>query len=274
MSKFFLRLPIMNLNLTLSVLAIALIISSVSYASAQSFQNDAAGVDPSLRPTPDMNFSDSPDFESPLGVASPEFPDVNGTYVNPEVGLQIDLPAGWTGKEISFIMNSVIASPEGVDLESIEEPGTAMTIQMINQETVNELANLAQSFGFEEAGNESQMASDPLAIGGVEGEQCVELPASFVTINGIKAEQRSASCSDDEGTTSKIRAYSLATADGTIVLLALVSNSTSEYDQYLPLFEESVKTVRISEPGDITTSELYRKHKEMERQQNNNITTG
>jgi hypothetical protein len=98
---------------------------------------------------------------------------------------------------------------------------------------VNEL-NLAQSFGFEGVGNESQMASDPLAIGGVEGERCEELPASFVTINGIKAEQRSASCSDEEGTTSKVRAYSLATADDTIVLLALVSNSTSEYDQYLP----------------------------------------
>lgn len=82
MSKFFLRLPIMNLNLTLSVLAIALI-TSMSYASAQSFQNDAAGVDPSLRPTPDMNFSDSPDFESPLGVASPEFPDVNEPMLTP-----------------------------------------------------------------------------------------------------------------------------------------------------------------------------------------------
>ena len=264
----------MNLDLALSVLAMALI-TSVSYASAQSFQNDASGgVDPSLPPTPDMNFSDSPDFESPLGIASPEFPDVNGTYVNPELGLQIDLPTGWTGKEISFIMNSVIASPHGVDLESVEEPGTAMTIQMINQETVNELANLAQSFGSGGAGNESQMASDPLAIGGVEGEQCDELPASFVTINGIKSEQRSASCTDEEGTTSKIRAYAFSTADDTIILLALVSNSTSEYDQYLPLFEESVKTVKISEPGDIATSELYRKHKEMERQQNNNITMG
>ena len=261
----------MNFDLALLVLAMALI-TSVSYASAQSFPNDTAGVDPSPRPMPDMNFSDS-GLESSFGIASPEYPDVNGTYVNPKVGLQIDLPAGWTGKEISFIMNSVIASPEGVDLESIEEPGTAMTIQMINQETVNELANLAQSFGFEGAGNESQMASDPLAIGGVEGEQCEELPASFVTINGIKAEQRSASCTDEEGT-SKIRAYAFASADDTIILLALVSNSTSEYDQYLPLFEESVKTVEISEPGDIATSELYRKHKEMESQQNNNITMG
>lgn len=263
----------MNLNLALSILAMALI-TSVGYTSAQSFQNDAAGVDTSLRPMPDVNFSNSPDFESSLGFASPEFPDVNGTYVNPELGLQIDLPTGWTGKEIPFIMNSVVASPQGVDLESVEEPGTAMTIQMINQETVNELANLAQSFGLEGAGNESQMASDPLAIGGVEGQQCDELPPSFVTINGITAEQRSASCRDEEGTTSNIRAYAFATADDTIVLLALVSNSTSEYDQYLPQFEESVKTVKISEPGDIAASELYRKHKEMERQKNNNITMG
>jgi hypothetical protein len=264
----------MNVNPALSVV-IMVLITSVSYASAQSFQNNEdsvpqlRGADPSLGPMPDLNFSNSPESESSLGIASPGFnlPDVNGTYVNSEVGLQIDLPNGWTGKEISFLMNSVIASPQGADIEAYEEPGTVMIIQMINQEAFNQLANLAQSFGFG-AANESQMRSDPLAIGSVEGEQCDEVPASFVTINRIKSEQRSASCTDEEGTTSKIRAYAFATADDTIILMALSSNSTSEYNQYLPQFEESVKTIKISEPGDIATSELYRKHKEMERQRN------
>ncbi|HEU4822823.1 MAG TPA: hypothetical protein VFS97_05300 [Nitrososphaeraceae archaeon] len=263
----------MNVNLAAVVMVL---ITSVSYASAQSFQNNGdsvltqlPGADPSLGPMPDLNFSNSPESGSSLGIASPEFnlPDVNGTYVNSEVGLQIELPNSWTGKEISFLMNSVIASPQGVDIEAYEEPGTVMIIQMINQEAFNQLANLAQSFGFG-AANESQMRSDPLAIGSVEGEQCDEVPASFVTINRIKAEQRSASCTNEEGTTSKIRAYAFATANDTIILMALSSNSTSEYNQYLPLFDESVKTIKISEPGDITTSELYRKHKEMERQRN------
>ena len=55
---------------------------------------------------PGGNFSEN----SPLGLEPPEvnLPDINGTYVNPEVGLQIDLPEGWNGKEISFLMDSVI----------------------------------------------------------------------------------------------------------------------------------------------------------------------
>ena len=271
--KFMMRLHILNYGLAIPTLTVALI-TLVSYASAQNSQSDIdselsqliAGSNSSL-PT---NLSMSPEFGPTLGMETPEFslPDVNGTYANPEVGLQIDLPKGWSGKEISFLINSVIAAPQGVDLESSDEPATMMAIQMIDQETFDELANLAQSFGFGGDANESQMPSDPLAIGGSEGEQCEELPVSFVTINGIKAEQRSASCTDEEGATSNVRAYAFATADDTIVLLALVSNSTSEYDQFLPMFEQSVKTIKISEPGDIATSELYRKHKEMEKQNN------
>lgn len=32
---------------------------------------------------------------------------------------------------------------------------------------------------------------------------------------------------------------------------------TSEYDENLPLFKESAKTMKISKPGDSATSEIY-----------------
>ncbi|HEU4824753.1 MAG TPA: hypothetical protein VFS97_15120 [Nitrososphaeraceae archaeon] len=56
-----------------------------------------------------------------------------------------------------------------------------------------------------------------------------------------------------------------------IIVLAFSGNSTNEYNQYLPVFEESVKTIKISKPGDIATSELYKKHKELETQTNQTI---
>jgi hypothetical protein len=70
---------------------------------------------------------------------------------------------------------------------------------------------------------------------GDEGEQCKELPASFITINGIKAEQRSGDCTDEDGSIMKIKGYAFATADDTIIMFTLSSNSTNEYNQYLPL---------------------------------------
>jgi hypothetical protein len=216
----------------------------------------------------DSNFSKSSEFDSPLGLETPELnlPDVNGTYVNSDVGLQVDLPKGWKGKEISFIMDSVIAAPKGINLEAFEEPGTAMAIKMIDEETFNKFASLAQFLGE----NASQVGGgDPLSMQGVEGQQCKELPASFVTINGIKAEQRTADCTDEGGTVTKTKGYTFATANDTIIVLALFGNSTKEYNQYLPQFEESVKTIKISEPGDIATSEIYKKHKELEMQNNN-----
>jgi hypothetical protein len=64
----------------------------------------------------------------------------------------------------------------------------------------------------------------------------------------------------------KIKGYACATADDSIIMFTLSSNSTNEYNQYLPQFEESVKTTEIEMPGDIATSELYKRHKELETQ--------
>lgn len=201
------------------------------------------------------NLSELPDSDSPLGL---EPPDINGTYANPNVGLQVDLPKDWNGKEITFLLDMVVAAPPGIEIESIDEPGTAMIIQVLDREAFDELARM--------------QGADPLSMKAGEGDQCKELPASFVTINGLKAEQRSGDCTDEEGSSTKVKAYTFATADGTIILLAFAGNSVNEYNQYLPEFEESVKTIKIENPGDINTSELYKKHKELEMQSQANVT--
>ena len=111
---------------------------------------------------------------------------------------------------------------------------------------------------------------NPLAM--QEGDQCQELPTSFVTVNGLKAEQRSGDCAGEEGSNTKIKAYTFATADGTIILLAFSSYSINDYSRYLPQFEDSDKTIMIAQPGDVATSELYQKHKELEMQTQTNMT--
>jgi hypothetical protein len=207
---------------------------------------------------PGGNFSELPETDLPPGLPPPiNIPDINGTYVNPDVGFQVDLPEDWNGKEITFLLDMVVAAPGGVEIESIDEPGTTMIIQVLDEESFDELARM--------------QGGDPLAM--QEGDQCQELPTSFVTINGLKAEQRSGDCTGEEGSNTKIKAYTFATADGTIILLAFSSDSINDYNRYLPQFEESVRTIKISQPGDVATSELYQKHKELEMQTQTNITT-
>jgi hypothetical protein len=234
----------------------------------------------------DLNFSD---FEAPLPTTtddfeSPEiyFPDVKGTYINSDVGFQVDLPKDWKGKEIKFLNNIFFAAPQEINLEKLEEPGTLMIISGIDQKYVDMLTDLTKQLPtFEEegeGGGPGGAEEDPGRLQGNDPmnmatpysntESCNLFQTLHVTINGISAEQLTAECIDEKGANIKAKAYAFATQDDSIISMAFVNNSTKEYNQYLPLFEESVKTLKISNPGNIATSEIYKKYKELELQSN------
>jgi hypothetical protein len=78
-------------------------------------------------------------------------------------------------------------------------------------------------------------------------------------------------CKDEDGADLKAKAYAFAAQDDSLIVIGFLSNSTSSYNQYLPLFEESVKTIKISQPGDIATSQTYKKAKELEAQTNQTL---
>jgi hypothetical protein len=259
---------------------------------------------------PDQNFSEFPEFDEEFSQSedlssflSSFMTEVNGTYMNPNIGFQIDLPVGWKGIEINFLINSVFAVPGETNLELLtegedfQEPATFMTIQGIDQESFNELESLASELpalaggggvGGEEgtplqgSGNPLGSTASPFADNTIS---CTFSQPSFVTINGINAEERVAECIDEEeggelvgGVTNlKTKSYTFATQDNSLIVLGFYGNSTSVYDQNLPLFEESVRTISISRPADIATSEIYNRYKElleMEQQQLSNQTGG
>jgi hypothetical protein len=212
----------------------------------------------------------SPDFGSPESRLS----DVVGTYVNPDIGFQIDLPKDWKGKELKFLADLVFVSPNEISLSKPETlQGTLMTISGTNQETINKLAEFASLAGAGGAGGEMAQGGSPLDITSSYGNNisCNNLQPSFVSINGINAEQISQECKDEEGADLKGKAYAFSTQDDSLIVIGFLSNSTNEYNQYLPLFEESVKTIKISQPGDIATSQTYKKAKELEVQTNRTL---
>jgi hypothetical protein len=243
----------------------------------------------------DLNFSELSEFDlTQLEESTSSSPssslmnDINGTYINPKIGFQVDLPKDWKGKEINFLINSVFAAPEEINLEDgdFKEQGSFMTILGINEGTFNMLADIGQLSGIGRGGRgeigevgaePSSQGSSPLDIATVYGDglSCKEeTSSSFVTINGINAEQRSQKCTDvgDGVTNAKTKSYAFATQNNSLIVLGLFSNSTTSYNENLPLFEESVKTIKISKPTDIATSEVYKKYKELELQSNETST--
>ncbi len=260
---------------------------------------------------PDLNFSEIPEFdefaqseEDLSSLLSSFMTEVNGTYMNPNIGFQLNLPAGWKGIEINFLINSVFAVPGETNLgllgegEDFQEPATFMTIQGIDQESFNDLESLVSELpaleeggvgvGGEE-GTPLQGSGDPLGTTASpfadNAVSCSYSQPSFVTVNGINAEERVAECIDEEGggelvggvTNLKTKSYTFATQNNSLIVLGFYGNSTSIYEQNLPLFEESVRTISISRPADIATSEIYNRYKallEMEQQQLSNQTGG
>lgn len=226
----------------------------------------------------DLNFSEfddssqSEDFTS----FSSFFTDVNGTYLNPDIGFQIDLPTGWKGIEINFLINSVLAAPPEINLLELEgqdfpDPATLMTIVGIDEGTFNmiegfsELPTLEEgAVGEEETSLQRDNPLDTITIPfGDDTLSCTYFQPSFVSINGINAEERMSECIDEGGINPKIKIYTFATQDNSLIVVGFYGNSTNTYDQNLPLFEESVRTINISQPTDIATSEIYNRYKEL-----------
>jgi hypothetical protein len=239
-----------------------------------------------------LNFSEFPELNN--SAQSEEFSslfssfmtDVNGTYTNSDIGFQIDLPTGWKGKEINFLVNSVFAAPGEINLElegeDFQEPTTFMTIIGINEGTFNMIEGFSELPAPEAGGvgeeETSLQDSDPLdttttPFGNTDVLSCTFSQPSVVAINGINAEERSGECIDEEeGTNPKTKSYAFATQNNSLIVVGFYSNSTSNYDQNLPLFEESVKTINISRPADIAASEIYNRYKELVESQLSNRT--
>jgi hypothetical protein len=242
-----------------------------------------------------LNFSEFPELNN--STQSEEFAslfssfmtDVNGTYTNPDIGFQIDLPTGWKGKEINFLIKSVFAAPGEINLlelegEDFQDLATFMTILGIDEGTFNMIEEFSKLPALEEGGVGEEEAllqgSDPLdttttPFGNTDVLSCTFSQPSFVIINGINAEERSGECIDEGGggTNPKTKSYAFATQNNSLIIVGFYSNSTSTYDQNLPVFEESVKTINISRPADIAVSEIYNRYKELvESQQLSNQT--
>jgi hypothetical protein len=172
-------------------------------------------------------------------VASCFLKPISGTYDNPSLGYRIELPTGWNGVKLTFLPNTVVSSPELAlsNQSSIEKfPSHAMMIIM-----GFDIKSFDILRGF------TQYKKDA---------KCVITFDSQVVINGVTGQQISHECKG-ELVAGKIREYIFATKNDSLITISFWGNSTSGYDKYLPQFEDSIKTLKISDSSTIQSSPLF-----------------
>jgi hypothetical protein len=219
---------------------------------------------------PQLNSSEFPGIEDDSNTTSTSgISAVSGTYVNDRVGFQINLPDGWSGQEIKFLVNMALVSPEGFKL-SDKRPETFMTVSGIDAAAFDFITSIAEQAL--EGGSIQELYQLDLTGTSSSSVTCKKLSSSIVTINGINAEELAQECTDGE-LQAKGKGYIFGTQDNSLIAIGYYGTS-STYDQYLPQFEDSVKTIKISKPGDISKSETFAKFKDLEAKLTQSLQTG
>jgi hypothetical protein len=135
-----------------------------------------------------------------------------------------------------------------------------MTISFLNNRNIaasSSISNLTNPLGVD-------AASPP---GGTTDSQCKPTSFTPVTINDIKAESTDLECVNNsfgtgENFSTRAKSVAFVTSDDSLISVLLVA-SPDIYERDLAKFEDSVKTVKLSKPGDISLSPTYRTYKEV-----------
>ncbi len=197
---------------------------------------------------------------------------VSGTYQNLAIGYSIQLPSEWNGTELNVMTNMVIATPKdsgsfgmNTGQNNLEKHQAMMTVIGITRKTFDTLKNFTQTMM--SSANSSSMMN--MVNQYQKDAKCAKSRDSFITINGVTGQQIAYEC---KGAlfAGKIEGYVFATKDHSLIITSFFGNSTSGYDKYLPQFEQSVKTLKISNPANIERSPIFREYQNFTQIHNQN----
>jgi hypothetical protein len=252
------RTRIIDSSIILIVLALIVLVLSLSLGLPRVLAQDF-----------NFNLSDISDNSSfDLKDLLSSFKAVNGTYTNSDYGFEIAFPKGWVGTEFSGPFGKIV-STSASELGTNADGLSAMSVMFIDNRNNTALAmisNLTNPVG--------AATSQVSGSASIEEPRCKSVSFSPVTINGIKGEEGTYNCDNmmsgtGQNASVKAKGLTFATNDNSLILISF-AGSTNLYDKELSNFEDSVKTVKISNPGDLSTSEIYKAYKKALSQQLNN----
>ena len=136
---------------------------------------------------------------------------------------------------------------------------SAMSIMFVDNKNNTALATIFNLT------NPLATASQGSGSDSIEGPRFKSLSFSSVTINSIKGEEGTYTCENimpGNGQNASVMAkgVTFVTKDNSLIMISY-TGSQNLYEKELAKFEDSVKTVKINNPGDISTSETYKVYK-------------
>jgi hypothetical protein len=261
-SRFYFPVLVKPFLLALSTSAkLALVLA---FSSLLSFVMIPPSLPQTFAQNSNFNMSDlAANSTSDLTELLASFKPVNGSYSNPDQGFEITFPQGWEGTEILVPFGKIVSvSPLAEALNATDmSKFSAMSIVFVDNRNNTALSAIS------ELSNPANNATATQNAKYTEAEDCGSLVFSPVILDGIKGEQVTYSCEDipmgaGSNTTAKTKGITLATNDDSLIFVSF-SASPNVYDLDIPKFEQSLKTVKISNPGDILDSHTYQEYKKL-----------
>src|SRR5579885_1147826 len=173
---------------------------------------------------------------------------ISGNYSNSDTGIQISLPAGWSGNEISSSnMLTAIVAPGGLMTQT--NSTILMTInvsdkkQSDNNPPLPQPPNTSKQPDCNQTSSASSLSSSPSAT----------TTTTTIKLSGVNATETVMQCTLDNGSSMKLKVDALQT-DKKWVTVSLMAIPPSVYDSEVAAFDSSVKTLKVADAIDMNNT--------------------
>ena len=181
---------------------------------------------------------------------------VSGLYTNPSLGFKIILPEKWSGIEANILVTMVSVSPSGIlpadVMAQFHSKSVSMMIFAIPKVVLETIMSIASAFGTNDSSPIGNSNPLDLVQNVKQGVGCKGISSSIDKLSNTIVEEYVSECDSNWGYT-KTKTYSFATEQG-FVAIVYSAILKEDYDNNFHKFDESIKTLTVSEPIDIRNS--------------------
>ena len=170
--------------------------------------------------------------------------EVSGTYTNSDVGVKVVVPDGWSGMASDFKDPS---TGEWITGMQVMQGGLEanMAAMMNGEIEVIVLSIMDKSEDDHDNTDLPDMMPPNSSSNDVLDAECSIITAEKISINGKDVMKMESLCEGND-LSMQSRLYHYATADDKIVSYAYMASPSSEFDKNINAFEDSVKTLSIT----------------------------
>lgn len=165
---------------------------------------------------------------------------VSGTYSNPEVGFEIQLPEGWQGIEQQNEEFTMVVVTPGITMQPFPQ-GSQLSDKL-------EFSLITIVIG------KFSTIKEELSSAISEDMECSSQTVQIIELNSMKTQESEADCQDPVMGTIKGLDYTFTTKDNTIVVSygAISKNPDKKFDENIEQFKDSLKTLKIQNTLDLS----------------------